>query len=315
MSVDSSRRLSLIVGTFVMLSLLLLAVILLTFSSEQGLFRPRYRLTAYFENVQGLTAGAPVRLAGRDVGTVEDVSFAPLDGNLPPIRVELDIDRGVQERIRSDSRASIGTIGLLGDKYVEISMGTPLGRALTNAAELPTQNPLDLTQAAERGTQAIDNIARLAENVNEAVLQFQGDMGTARIADSLASIHAIIEEVRSGEGLLHSLIYDSYEGSGVESIERSLATFEGILREIADGDGLLHSLIYDSKEDQEFLSEATIAGRRLNRILEKIDTGTGSLGLLVNDPALYEDMRALLGGAQDSFVVRSLIKLSTDEDE
>ncbi|NNL86350.1 MAG: hypothetical protein HKP27_11885, partial [Myxococcales bacterium] len=191
----------------------------------------------------------------------------------------------------------------------------PLGRALTNGAELATQNPLDLTQAAERGSQAIDNIARLAENVNEAVLQFQGQMGTARIADSLASIYTIIEEVRSGEGLLHSLIYDSYEGSGVESIERSLATFEGILQQIADGDGLLHSLIYDSKDDQEFLSEATIAGRRLNRILEKIDTGTGSLGLLVNDPALYEDMRALLGGAQDSFVVRSLIKLSTEEDE
>ena len=303
------------VGSFVMLSLLLLAVILLTFSSEQGLFRPRYRLIAYFENVQGLTGGAPVRLAGRDVGTVESVSFAPLEGNLPPIRVELDVDRSVQERIRSDSSASIGTIGLLGDKYVEVSMGTPLGRALTNGAEIPTQSPLDLTQAAERGTQAIDNIARLAENVNEAVTQFQGHMGTARIVDSLAAIHAIIEEVRTGEGLLHSLIYDSYQGSGVESIERSLATFEGILEEIARGDGLLHSLIYDSKEDQQFLAETTAASVRLNSILDKIDNGSGSMGLFVNDPALYEDLRALIGGAKDSFVVRSLIKLSTDEDE
>ncbi len=312
---DSSRRLSLIVGAFVLLSLFLLAAILLTFSSEQGLFRPRYRLTAYFENVQGLTGGAPVRLAGRDVGTVEDVSFAPLEGNLPPIRVELDIDRSVQERIRSDSRASIGTIGLLGDKYVEVSMGTPLGRPLTNGSEIATQNPLDLTQAAERGTQAIDNIARLAENVNEAIDQFQSQMGTARIVESLAGIHTIIEEVRTGEGLLHSLIYDSYEGSGVESIERSLATFEGILEEVARGDGLLHSLIYDPKDKQDFLTEARVASQRLGSILEKIDTGTGSMGLLVNDPALYEDLRELIGGAKESFVVRSLIKLSTDEDD
>ena len=140
-------------------------------------------------------------------------------------------------------------------------------------------------------------------------------MGTARIVESLAGIHTIIEEVRTGEGLLHSLIYDSYEGSGVESIERSLATFEGILEEIAHGEGLLHSLIYDPKDDPDFLTEASIASKRLGNILEKVDTGTGSLGLLVNDPALYEDLRELIGGAKESFVVRSLIKLSTDEDD
>jgi phospholipid/cholesterol/gamma-HCH transport system substrate-binding protein len=142
-----SRRLSLVVGAFVVVALAAAGFALLSLGSGSGLFRPRYRLVSYFENVQGLVAGAPVRLAGKDVGTVESVSFAPLEGNLPPVRAVLQIEASVQGRIRSDSLASIGTIGLLGDKYVEISMGTVSGRVLRGGDEIRSISPVDLNEA------------------------------------------------------------------------------------------------------------------------------------------------------------------------
>lgn len=308
------RRLSLVVGVFVLGSLLVGALSVLFLGARGGILSPRYRLVTYFDDVQGLVAGAPVRLAGRDVGSVEFVSFAPLTGDLPPVRVVMQLDEDIQDRVRNDSVARIATIGLLGDKYVEISMGTAFGRVLTDGEELASISPLDLGMAVARGTEAIDNIATLAENVNQVVAEFGKAMGGQKIAEATGSLTAIVAEIQEGEGLLHSLIYDSYEGSGVDSIEGALAKLEAILNEIADGDGLMHQLIYGEPEEQQLLTEALSTMAKLESILGKIDAGEGTLGLLVNDPSLYADLQELVGGAQRSLVVRSLIRLSTDEE-
>jgi len=312
---EDSRRLSLIVGAFVVMTLAVIGFVLLSLGSGSGLLRPRYRLVTYFENVQGLVAGAPVRLVGKDVGTVEFVTFAPLEGERPPVRVVLRVDASVQDRIRSDSATSIGTIGLLGDKYVEISMGTISGSVLQEGDEVASISPVDLNVAVVRGTQAIDNIATLTENVNRVVEEFGESMGGRKMAESFTAMSEMVQEIQQGEGLLHSLIYDSYEGGGVESIEHSLAILEGILDEVAEGSGVLHTLIYEPTVEQDVVMEALEAGARMNSILEKIDSGEGTLGLLLNDPTLYEDLKLLLGGAQRSLVVRSLIRLSTGEEE
>lgn len=313
------RRLSLVAGVFALASLATLAGMILSLSSERGIFRARYPLRCYFSDVQGLLPGAPVRLAGKDVGAVRAVRFGPLGGERPPVEVLLEVDREVQARIRSDSIARIGTIGLLGDTYVEVSVGSLDADVLAAGAELPAESPLALNRVVATGTEALDQIAQLAASANEVVGDFRGRMGGERVVDALDAITesvdhvtSIVAEVREGEGLLHSLVYDSYEGSGVESIERSLATLEDILREIQDGRGVLHTLIYDEPEDQDVVMQMLEAGARLNAILEKVDRGDGTVGLLLNDPTVYEDLHVLLSGAQRSLVVRSLIELSRD---
>ena len=120
--------------------------------------------------------------------------------------------------------------------------------------------------------------------------------------------------IQDGEGLLHSLIYDQYEGGGIESIERSLASLEHILNEVRTGEGLLHSLIYEPTSDQDLIVEVLEAGARLNSILAKIDRGEGTFGMLLNDPTLYEDLKILVGGAQRSTVLRSLIRMAVESE-
>jgi phospholipid/cholesterol/gamma-HCH transport system substrate-binding protein len=311
---DERRRLSLIVGAFLIAALALGAFALLSLGQGTGLLQPRYRLVTYFEDVQGLVAGAPVRLAGRDIGQVEFVTFATLGDDRPPVRVVVQLDQSVQDRIRSDSVASIGTIGLLGDKYVSISMGTPAGRVLEEEQELASVSPIDLSMAVVRGTEAIDNVASLAENLNLVVGSFHEAMGGERLADATASavkaaegLGEVVREVREGKGLLHSLIYDSYEGGEVESVSRSLARLEAILAEIQEGEGLLHQIVYTPVDEQELLIELERASVRLASALEKVDQGEGTLGLLVNDPTLYYDLKALAGGARRSWILRSLV--------
>ena len=316
------RRLSLVVGSFVLFSLVVLAGLILSLSSERGLFTDRYALVSYFSDVQGLLPGAPVRLAGKDIGTVRTVRFGPLGGEKPPVEVTLKIDQRAQPRIRSDSIATIGTIGLLGDTYVEINVGSPEGAILEAGDELPAESPISVNRIVAKGTVALDSIVELTANLNTVVGNFGDRMGSERfiaaldaITGSVEGITEIVNEIQTGDGLFHSAVYDSFEGTGIENIEKALATLERMLAEIETGKGVLHTLIYDEPAEQDVVLQALSAAGRLNSILDKVDRGYGTLGLMVNDPTLYEEMVSLLGGAQRSLVVRSLIRLSTDDEE
>ena len=311
---DERMRLSFVVGAVALIAVATAAVVLANLGSDAGLLEERYSLVTYFDDVQGLVPGAPVRLAGKDVGRVSDVSFAALADGRPPVRVVLEVDQAVQDRIRSDSSASVGTIGLLGDKYVSLTMGTADGRVLTHGNEIASISPIDLNVAIVRGTEAIDNIAELAASANLVVQDFGESQGVERLADVTGSLSEIVREIQTGEGILHSLIYDPYDGDELASAGRSLASLEEMLGEVRDGDGILHDLIYEPANG-ELITDTLQAGARLESILAKVDDGDGTLALLVNDPSLYQDLKALIGGARRSTVVRTLVDLSTGDEE
>ena len=94
-----------------------------------------------------------------------------------------------------------------------------------------------------------------------------------------------------------------------------MASLDGILEELEHGDGLLHSLVYDEPAEQDVLLQALQASARLNSILTKMDRGEGTLGLLLNDPTLYEELKILVGGAGRSTLVRGMIDMVTPDAE
>jgi phospholipid/cholesterol/gamma-HCH transport system substrate-binding protein len=312
---DRERRLSLVVGAFFLLALMGFAVIVLSLSTRTGVWEEHYELVARFGDVQGLIASAPVRLAGMRVGQVKRVSFDISNPDRPGLLVSMQINESVRERIRSDSIASIGAAGLLGDRVVDVSLGTSNGEPLEPGSEIPSVDPLDIYVTIDKGARALDNVATLASNLNDLVEAFDRDGGGKRLAESVGAVGDLIGDVRTGDGLLHTLIYESYEGSAVGNLEGSLASMNGILDEVATGNGLMHSLIYDDKTEQEVVVEALEAGARLNSILAKIDRGEGTLGLILNDPTLYEELKILVGGANRSGVIRTMIRLMSDDDD
>ena len=344
---EDSRRLSLMVGTFFIVALVSLAVAVLTLSSESGLFVSYYKIHANFDDVQGLLPGAPVWMAGKEIGRIDEVEFTEF-GSERPIHVAMRINRGIQTRVRSDSVATIGTIGVLGDSYVEIRPGSPEGSVLIDGEKINAVSPTNIYAALAQGTDALANVSELARNLNLVVSDVREEGVVAKAASAVSAVSNIILEVENGNGMLHGLVYNGGDGDGVGSIERSLASIESILNEVESGNGMLNSLIYaedttgvaDIQESLDSLSdillevkngegllhaliydeesgrlsdEAVAAVTRLNSVLKKIEEGEGTLGLLVSDPSLYEDMTMLFGGAQRSVVLRTLVRMATDE--
>src|SRR2546430_14671322 len=115
------ERFELKVGIFVFIGIVMLGVIIVLLGSKQDLFAREYPLWAEFTEVGGLKPGAPVRLAGVDVGVVDAIEFPkPGEKNL---RVKMMIRTSVRSRIQTDSKASVSTQGVLGDKFISISLG------------------------------------------------------------------------------------------------------------------------------------------------------------------------------------------------
>ena len=111
------------VGLFVIIALATFLGMIYALGARARLFEARYTVHADFTEVGGLTEGATVRLAGVQIGRVSAVHLPSQPGG--KVRVDLNITRKYADRIRQNSVARIDTQGLLGDKIVEITVGTP----------------------------------------------------------------------------------------------------------------------------------------------------------------------------------------------
>src|SRR5687768_7217691 len=93
-------------------------------SGEGGFFWQQYRLKTVFTNVAGLKPGAPVRVAGMEVGSVSETSLVG-----DRVEVVMEVNKDKQPLITTASRASLGSVSLLGEGAVDItpaSQGTPV---------------------------------------------------------------------------------------------------------------------------------------------------------------------------------------------
>src|SRR5215470_14726440 len=112
------------VGAFVLAGLVVAGIVIFMIGEEKRLFESKFSYRTSFSDVQGLKSGAPVRLGGVDIGNVSQVTHGddPSDNRL---YVELHIVKREAVRVKQDSVAHIANKGLLGDKMIEISGGSP----------------------------------------------------------------------------------------------------------------------------------------------------------------------------------------------
>jgi phospholipid/cholesterol/gamma-HCH transport system substrate-binding protein len=310
---EAERRVQVRTGFFTLGVLVAAAIAILFLTREGGLFTPRYALYADFSNIEGLTLNAPVYLAGNNVGRVRSIEFrAP--GEPQAVRVGLDVDARVAERIRPDSRAMIGTIGLLGDKYVELSIGSSLEPPLRGGDVVETTESATFMELAAKGRVLLDNMVELTAATERVVTSFEEEMGSRNLASLLGAMERVVQAVESEQGLVHGLFYDPEGGRLIADLRESARGVRDVVDEVRSGSGPLHELIYAADGDLPAFTSAAESARRLNSILTKVDSGQGTLGALVNDPTLYEDLKLVVGGARDSALVRGLIDYVREED-
>lgn len=309
------------IGIVTVIALVLAAAMIFLLSGETGFFWERYSIKTMFNNIAGLKVGAPVRVAGVEVGSVSALDFAG-----DRVEVTMEVQEEHRSRITTESRATLGSVSLLGEGAVDItasSRGTPIpewgyipsGPTAPTIAEVGLQATEGIEEAtallkdirAGRGTigqlltdeavyRDIDALVRSAERVASQIASGRGTLGRLtndpRVYNDLAAavqdLNAITKRIRRGEGSLGKLLNDPALANSLTSTTQNL---EGITGRLNRGEGTAGKLMTDTALYDRLNNMAA----RLDTLAARLSDGEGTAGQLLRDKQLYENMTQAVG--------------------
>jgi phospholipid/cholesterol/gamma-HCH transport system substrate-binding protein len=273
------------IGVVFIIAVVIATFVIFQLSGEGGFFWQRYAIKAMFNDVAGLKEGAPVRLAGMDVGSVTGVALAG-----DQVEVTMEVDRDHQSRITSTSIASLGSVSLLGEAAVDItasSEGTPTPEWGYVRTGVSTGTVGDV---ATKASAAIEQTNALVTDLRAG----RGSLGQLltdeRFYNELTALVGAAEDVasgiNSGKGTLGRLMNDP---AAAKSLEASLDNLQAVTARIRSGEGSIGKLLNDDTMSRSFTSTAS----NLDAITGRINRGEGTAGKLVSDAELYNRLNSL----------------------
>lgn len=357
-----SKKREIVVGGFVMTGLLLTVIVIMMIGNERRAFDSKVAFKTSFTDVQGLKPGAPIRLSGIDIGTVTAVSHSnnPNDDRL---YVQLEIVRSEAGRVREDSLAKIANKGLLGDKMLEVTPGTPGRAALTSGSTIASDESGDLSNVMAKVGEMTVKAAAIMNNVEKMTSTLAQDSTRQDMQQSLHAVTVILNQVSTGDGYVGKLLHDPEEANRIsramanleQTTRKANETMDGVqmllgrvnrgpgfahdlvysdqgsqmlgnfstlaaestttLKGIREGNGLARGVIYGDPEQQKIIANLTAMSGDLREITTGVKQGKGTIGGLLVDPSIYEDMKAILGNVERNDVLRALVRYSIKKDE
>ena len=260
-----------------------LTVFLLT--GGKGFFWQRYYLKSRFTNVAGLKAGSPVRLAGVDVGDVDEVD---LSGD--QVEVVFQVNQAYRDRITTASVARLGSVSLLGESAVDISPSTQ-GTPIPEWGYVPQgKSPAQLSDITDQANTGITQLTGLITDIREG----HGTVGKLLTDEQLYSelnrfastATRLTDSISQGRGTLGRLVNDP---AAAQALEASLKNLEQMTRQLNSGEGSLGKLLHDDT----FSRTLTSATGNLDTLVAKMNRGEGTAGKLINDPALFNQLTSV----------------------
>jgi len=318
------RQRTLRVGITVVVAIALAMAGTFLIGREQQFWERKQSYEIRFARINGLRVGSVVSLTGVDIGSVDDISF-PDNTSANYLSVIVRVSRSAAARIREDSTARIRTIGLLGDKYVEISAGSPQAALLPPDSIIPSADPIDYEALLGEGGDIITNFVEVTNSLRSVLSSIErGDgllgqivknreQGAATLADlqktiahvehTTASLERMAGDVEAGKGAFGVLLR---RGGDMERLLGNLQLVSGKLAALAgkleSAQGALPQPIQDKEYGEALLRDLRATVRNLAEVSEKINRGKGTVGSLVNDPELYRNAKDLVSSTRSSWM-------------
>jgi phospholipid/cholesterol/gamma-HCH transport system substrate-binding protein len=291
------------VGVFVLIGLAAFLGMIYALGARARLFEPRFTVSAEFTEVGGLVEGATVRLAGVQIGRVSDVRLPSQPGG--KVRVDMTIARQFGDRVRKDSVARIETQGLLGDRIVEISVGTAAAPPVRPDELLASTDPFDIGRMMSESAQVAKSIGTLADSLRETAQTLNQ---SKLIEDAAATVQSarkitdqvgrIVGEVERGKGWAHVLVYE--EPVALRRVNELVTATQSLLDRVQRGEGAVGVLT--SEQSTASAKRLVAAMDRLSRVVEQPSAEDGVLPALLFDPKyrpVLDDLRVVAHNLRD----------------
>jgi phospholipid/cholesterol/gamma-HCH transport system substrate-binding protein len=273
------------IGVLTIVAVAIAAVTVFLLTGGRGFFWQRYNLKTQFANFAGLKPGSPVRLAGVDVGEVDEVQ---LIGD--QVDVVFQVNKEYRDRITTASTAKLGSVSLLGESAVDIvpsGSGTPIPEWGYVPQGRPAAQLSDITDSASQG------VAELTGLIHE-IRSGRGTVGKLMTDEQLyadlnrfvASANDLTTGIKQGRGTLGKLVTDP---KAADALAASLKNIEDMTRQLNAGEGSLGKLL----KDDSFSRSLTAATTNIDTLVGKLNRGEGTAGKLISDPAVFNQLNSV----------------------
>jgi len=255
-------------GIFFLLGLGFAAYLGLVIGRNTSVFTGVTTIKIMTENVNGLAENNFVAVAGKKIGTVSSLNFATENDSLFVV-ANLKLQNEYANLVTKDSKASIRSLGVLGDKYVDIKAGT--GQPVKEG---------DFIQLVPE-----DGLSALTDNAK----------------NTIEKLNTLLDKLNNGDGPAGRLISDKQMGEDLQktvaNLRKSSEELNSVAGQISHGNGLLSKLLHDkslAEDTEQTIANLKKASAETETLLKQLNEGKGSLGKLNSDPALYDNLSATL---------------------
>lgn len=251
------------VGIVALAGIGLFAVAVFLITGQTGFFAETVVLNTYTPDAGGLRTGAVVRLAGVDVGNVRQVNLSGRPNLAETVEIVMEINARYAPDIRTDSEILMGTEGVLGDRYINISRGMA-GEPVPPGGTIRFRETAEFTELVGGSRDLLDNLNVLTTRLN-----------------------AVVETIETGQGTIGKFINDP---TLYNRIDATVSSAERLVQQISEGEGTLWQMVR-SRELYDNLNATTV---KLQQVADQIENGEGTVGKLLQDPSLYQNAQQLV---------------------
>ncbi len=260
-------------GIFIVAGIAIFVIAIFIIGKQQHLFNPVFKITTTFHNISGLQAGNTIRFSGIEVGIVDNIQII----NDSTVQVDMLVRRDVQQFIKADSYASISSSGIIGDKIVVITQGSPNTPMAEDGQHISSKEPLETDEIMK-------SLKTSAESAEVITLQ----------------LAEIMMNINSGQGTLGRLIQDSTIAENINlTIENFKKSSEGLDETIE----VTQQNVFAFMESlQKTAAKTEVASNQLGEIMTKINNGEGAIGMLIQDTTIANNIDETIINLKESSI-------------
>lgn len=282
------------VGVVITIATVIVFLAVMFAGNIEKIFVPKVNVYADFSDVKGLREGSPVWFSGVEIGAVKSIKFT----EAREIKVKMLINSDTIQYLKKDSLADILTLGLLGDKYIEITPGSKDSAGMEAGDTILGMSHIEIQDMVETGQESIANLSKFITTLEGVLVNIEHGEGTISkfikdpsLYDNLDNVTRelteLVVELKGGKGTLSKLLS---EDTVYADISASVENTKKFTERLQSSDGTLNKLI----EDKSLYENFDEVSGKLNGILGKIERGEGFAGSLLKDDELTDELKSAL---------------------
>ncbi len=306
-SVIRQERTEFYVGLFIVVGLAIMATLIWQFGSVTDHFRPSYNLQVVLPDATGLVDGAPVRLSGVNIGTVQSRRFLDNYGG-----IELSLNIYQEYQIPENSKIAISTSGLMGDKFISVTQPVKAtGNYIAEGSTIKADGVDLMADLTARAASLSDQMAMVLEELDSAVsetrvvvgnltsvsekfdLKVMSEANVGNFTTTIEKLSETTDNLSVASGKLAPLIDESKI-----TVQAAAEPFEEAKAMIAKLDATISQLNPAIAELEPTVKDLRKTINNANEAIEKVVEGDGLAGALISDEELKSDIKSLIANLE-----------------